>query len=59
MHIFCQDFPLLIYYRLAPTSIPEKRLPLSHAEQKHRQHANLSEERENQIKEDDRERKME
>lgn len=49
----------MIYYRLAPTSIPEKRLPLSHAEQKHRQHANLSEERENQIKEDDRERKME
>ena len=44
-------------FRMAPTSNPEKKSPLSNAERKRRHRANLSEERKNQIKEDDKERK--
>ena len=46
-----------MHYRMAPTSNPERRPPLSNAERKRKHHANLSEEKKNKIKEDDGERK--
>ena len=46
-----------MHYRMTPTSNPEKRPPLSNAERKRKYCANLSEEKKNKIKKDDRERK--
>ena len=48
-----------MHYRISPTSNPEKRLPLSNAEQKGKHCANLSEEKKNKIKEDDEEKEKE
>ena len=47
-----------MHYRMAPTSNPEKRPPLSNAERKRKHHANLSEEKKNKIKDDGERKKI-